>query len=702
MKALISLGTFFYCIVGLIAQNNIVQYEYWFDNDFANASVVNTTPTAQLQLASNIQTNGLTSGIHTFNFRTKDSQGRYSSVLSQFFYKTPETYSANNNLVQYEYWFDNDYANAQTATTSNASQVNINTLIDAQSLLSGIHTFHIRFKDAAGMWSSVLSQFFNKTPESNFINNNFVQYEYWFDSDYTNVQTIATNNASQVNINTLIDAQSLLSGIHTFHIRFKDDAGMWSSVLSQFFYKTPETYTANNSLVEYEYWFDNDYANAQTATTSNASQVNINTLIDAQTLVSGIHTFHIRFKDDAGMWSSVLSQFVYKTMNANNENPLVTAYRYWLNDDFQNATLVELTAPTQQVIVAENLDFTMIPKNEYAIHFQFRDNSGLWSSVTTDSIIKTPLPIPIFSADTALFCDAGTVNFINNSIDGDSYLWDFGDGNSSTEINPIHTYNEPGFYNVTLTVYDDILPSDSTATINQMVVVHETPDPTISLSGPTNICEGDDVQLSATAGYNYLWSTGSDEPSINVSSSGTYSVTVFNVSFAACSAISEDVNVEVAPLPEAQFSFSNNDYLVSFANNSNNSDNYFWNFGDGNTSDLENPTHTYGSADLFNVFLVASNWCGSDTLFAFVDLVYLSSAEMEQNYGFILYPNPSIGVFNFHSTFVGQEYLVIDMQGRTIRKGIIVFEEEQFDLSNEQSGAYFLVIDNKVIKMVKQ
>jgi PKD repeat protein len=690
------------CFLGAQSQTNIVLYEYWFDNDFSNVTVVNTTPSAQLQLALTIPTNNLPTGIHTFHIRTKDNVGRYSSVLSQFFYKTPESFSANNNLVEYEYWFDNDYSNAQTIVTTNTSQVNINSLIDAQTLVSGIHTFHIRFKDASGLWSSVLSQFFYKTPESYSTNNNLVEYEYWFDNDYSNSQTIVTANTSQVNINSLIDAQSLNSGIHTFHIRFKDASGLWSSVLSQFFYKTPESYSANNNLVEYEYWFDNDYANAQTASTSNVSQVNLNTLIDAQTLVSGIHTFHIRFKDDAGLWSSVLSQFFMKTMITNIDNPMITAYRYWLNDNFQNATLVELAAPTQQVMIMENLDFTMIPKNEYAIHFQFRDNSGLWSSVTTDSFIKTPLPIPIFSADTSLFCDAGTVNFINNSIDGDSYLWDFGDGNTSTDENPIHNYNAPGFYNVTLTVYDDILPSDSTATINQMVAVYETPEAEIAVAGATDICEGTSVALSTNPGFGYLWSTGSTENSIVVESAGLYNVTVFNVSFPACSSVSEDVNITVTPLPVANFTFNNNDYVVNFSNTSENADDYFWNFGNGNTSELENPTHTYGSSELFNVFLVASNWCGSDTLFAFVDLVYLSSAEMEQNFGFSLYPNPSAGVFNFHSTFVDQEYLIIDMQGRTIRKGIIVFEEEQFELSNEQSGAYFLVIDNKVIKMVKQ
>jgi hypothetical protein len=45
--------------------------------------------------------------------------------------------------------------------------------------------------------------------------------------------------------------------------------------------------------------------------------------------------------------------------------------------------------------------------------------------------------------------------FINNSIDGVSYLWDFGDGNTSTDENPSHTYEEGGVYTVSLVVWSE-------------------------------------------------------------------------------------------------------------------------------------------------------------------------------------------------------------------------------------------------------
>ena len=78
-----------------------------------------------------------------------------------------------------------------------------------------------------------------------------------------------------------------------------------------------------------------------------------------------------------------------------------------------------------------------IPKGTHTIRFQFLDAQGLWSSVTTDTIYKNSLPIAQFAADTSQFCDAGSVQFSNSSIDGEEYLWDFGDGQTSTDSTPL-------------------------------------------------------------------------------------------------------------------------------------------------------------------------------------------------------------------------------------------------------------------------
>lgn len=60
---------------------------------------------------------------------------------------------------------------------------------------------------------------------------------------------------------------------------------------------------------------------------------------------------------------------------------------------------------------------------------------------------KKPLPEPDFT----FTVEGLTVTFTNNSLESDSYSWNFGDGNTSTEANPVHTYGDYGLYSVTLT-----------------------------------------------------------------------------------------------------------------------------------------------------------------------------------------------------------------------------------------------------------
>ncbi|MDY0347992.1 MAG: PKD domain-containing protein, partial [Tenuifilaceae bacterium] len=387
------------------AQSKIEGYEYWFNNDFANKTTTNVAPTQQLLVNQSVSVTGLTSGVHTFNFRSFDDKGKYSAVISSFFYKPSALESSPNpEITAYEYWVDNSYGDAVLVNTA------------AQQQLS---------------------------------------------------------------IDELISMSSLPNGIHVFNIRFKDSRGLWSSTTSEFFYKMPPPAPGSSNLVSYEYWFDNDYQNAVTANTPVQSPVVINEMVDAQTLPAGIHIFNIRFKDDRGLWSSTTSEFFYKMAAQSVTNNLIVGYRYWLNDDFENATVEALETPVKQFSLIDNLDFTSIPKGDYTISFQFKDTLGLWSSVTTDSIAKVSLPISNFTYTTQVECDSTIAYFTNLSVDADDYLWEFGDGNSSTLANPIHTYYTPSTYQVSLTVTDTLMGTDSTMVLPMEIISLNT-DSTIT------------------------------------------------------------------------------------------------------------------------------------------------------------------------------------------------------------------------------
>ena len=74
------------------------------------------------------------------------------------------------------------------------------------------------------------------------------------------------------------------------------------------------------------------------------------------------------------------------------------------------------------------------------------------TATTSDSVNVIPLPNVTcsFHADTTKGCSPLTIQFINTSINSASYLWRFGDGDTSTAMNPIHTYTDSGSYSITL------------------------------------------------------------------------------------------------------------------------------------------------------------------------------------------------------------------------------------------------------------
>ncbi len=213
------------------AQTTIDGYEYWFNNDFANKTTTSVTPTQHLLINQNILTTGLSDGFNTFNFRSYDNVGKYSSVLSHFFYKTSAIESNTNpEVIRYEYWLDNDYANVVTVNTTVQQQVNINNLISMSTLSNGVHNFNIRFKDNTGLWSTVVSHFFYITPLQIVTQNMIIEYRYWFDNDFANAVYSPLTPNQQINLIDNLDITQLPNGNHDIHFQFKDNKGLWSVV----------------------------------------------------------------------------------------------------------------------------------------------------------------------------------------------------------------------------------------------------------------------------------------------------------------------------------------------------------------------------------------------------------------------------------------------------------------------------------------
>lgn len=245
----------------------------------------------------------------------------------------------------------------------------------------------------------------------------------------------------------------------------------------------------------------------------------------------------------------------------------------------------------------------------------------------------TSLPITVFPPVIADFisdtvgCSPLSINFIDNSTNGFTYEWDFGDGIIDFNQNPSHTYINNGntivIYNLELIVTS---PNGCNDTIYQDIHVYPEPNasfvvsPTIQTYPDTTISI---VNTSTNGPFNYDWDFSNGNTSAlynpanqNYSTWGTYPITLL-VSNAYCSDTATDTIIIEPPLPIANFSGSGegcSPLTINFVDSSQYSTSWLWNFGDGNTSTQQNPSYTYYGAGTYSVQLTVSGPGGIDSL----------------------------------------------------------------------------------------
>ena len=211
--------------------------------------------------------------------------------------------------------------------------------------------------------------------------------------------------------------------------------------------------------------------------------------------------------------------------------------------------------------------------------------------------------------------DGATVTFTNTSTNATSYSWDFGDGNLSTLTNPIHTYMDDGFYNVVLTAFNDCGPDEFS-----LVIEIATPPNAEFSANPTSGCAPLAVNFIDESSPNtiqWVWSFEGgipaqsfvQNPVVIYNQPGLYSVTLTAINPQGASTFVRQQYIEVVPNPTSSFTYVKNGLTVTFTNTSTNANDYLWSFGDGFTSTLQNPVHTYASPGNYTVTLQSSNDC---------------------------------------------------------------------------------------------
>jgi len=213
-----------------------------------------------------------------------------------------------------------------------------------------------------------------------------------------------------------------------------------------------------------------------------------------------------------------------------------------------------------------------------------------------------------------------TVNPINNSTEATNYSWDFGDGLPvDTATSPSHTFPTSGTYTITLVALNNC----GSDTVSQPVTVTSIPPATALFTADTTACSSlVTFNNLSTNQDTQLWlfdDGGSDtlqNPSHSYTAAGSYSVILIVENACSVDTFASKLNLLPFLQPVADFNALSSpcSFDVALDNNSANALTYQWAFGDGNTSTVENPQHTYTSQDSFLIQLTAINDCGIDSI----------------------------------------------------------------------------------------
>ncbi len=217
-----------------------------------------------------------------------------------------------------------------------------------------------------------------------------------------------------------------------------------------------------------------------------------------------------------------------------------------------------------------------------------------------------------FAFDTAIACSPHQITITDQSIQADSYYWDFGDGDTSTSAGPIlskvftNTTNDPVTYKVKLRVENEEGCFD---TLSRNLTIYPELTGSFNAVPSAEGCSPFDVtfQNSSTGSATYFWDFGDGGSSTEASpvheyerSNRDYDTTVRVMMVAASTELCTDTNyldILIHPYIEAAYTVDDivgcHPFTVTIENQSFGVDDYFWDYGDGDTSSTGSDIHIH-------------------------------------------------------------------------------------------------------------
>lgn len=243
------------------------------------------------------------------------------------------------------------------------------------------------------------------------------------------------------------------------------------------------------------------------------------------------------------------------------------------------------------------------------------------------TVIVANVPVANFTL-APLGCTNSSVDYTNTSAGGNTYDWDYGNGDSMTGFEPNYTYPDEGIFDITLIVENIAGCADTAMNANEII------NPPVSnlVINPNQGCAPLSVTFDNQSIGQYLtydWDLSIATSSLAIPAGLVYQqgpdVLVYPIELIAtnfCGSDTDNDNVTVLPQPVAGFGtnldVSCSPFEVEFNNTSTGlPDTFEWDFGDGTSGTSEEPNiHVYFTDTIptdYTITLYLSNECGADT-----------------------------------------------------------------------------------------
>ncbi len=341
-------------------------------------------------------------------------------------------------------------------------------------------------------------------------------------------------------------------------------------------------------------------------------------------------------------------------------------------------------------------------------------------------------PVTNFFADNTSGVTPHTVNFTDQSTnEPTSWFWNFGNGQTSNDQNPSTTYNTTGTFSVSL-VTENAFGQDGESKIDYITVTQAGSAPVTNFladdtsgEAPHTVTFSDQSTNEPT---NWNWDFGNGQssalqnPSVTYSNPGTYTVTLISSNDFGSDPETKNgyiIVTQAGSAPVANFSADDTSgeapHTVTFSDQSaNEPTNWNWDFGNGQSSSLQNPTIIYSDEGIYTVTLIAGNDFGSDPETKNDFIIVTGPSAVNDPSGIfqsmIVYPNPSKGDDQINIKIDLKESKVLtfdiyDLQGRIVKTLIHRKIKEgtsylKFDSNKLSSGLYYIIVKNENKKII--